>query len=538
VEDCDAALLIDPGNATALLRRAASNEQRERYLFAYRDYQEVLYKHPSNASARTGSSRVSKAMSDSEGPGWRKKYAKELQAQSYATSSDTTVTHKSPMLPTIAASSPSCSTTTTMTSTECEKQYNKIKDEGNRLVAAASAKLKAGDSASAATNFRAAITKYTSCMDLDSSKVAAPLNRALCRLRLEDFAAALQDTDIVLAIDPNNAKAAFRRAQALTGLGRFEDAKDMYANSLRRDPLNATLKKGLAEVQRKIVDAQPVTGEDKLAQLAAERARIQEECAQLKRDMATTEAKVASVKTQVEEKKVQVKQSEAKLASASNDIDAAVTEVKSDIKFMEMAAAAEAAEKTDAERAKKATADRAQTMSATPTTTTVDATDEKNSPAATIPSTQQVTSGSKKKRSPTKRLSPEKMSGGTPKGLKPVEFMRCMRRVMATPQKLADMLAETPPHLLPKLFSNQLDADHIEAVLSAMEFMEPEQAFNILQALTSVERFSMVVAFLAPEDVTRGETAFSRMRACIAYGTAPPTMTAEAIDSLVKAYTP
>lgn len=61
VEDCGRALELDPGSYKALQRRAAANEQREKYKDAASDFAEVVRLKPDDALARTGYLRVTRA---------------------------------------------------------------------------------------------------------------------------------------------------------------------------------------------------------------------------------------------------------------------------------------------------------------------------------------------------------------------------------------------------------------------------------------------------------------------------------------------
>ncbi|KAE9237482.1 hypothetical protein PF004_g8558 [Phytophthora fragariae] len=73
-------------------------------------------------------------------------------------------------------------------------------------------------------------------------------NRAACLLQLEDFAAAEKDCTLALDIEPDNAKARYRRAQAHVGLGNMTQAfKDVHL-VLQQTPSN----KAAAALARKI----------------------------------------------------------------------------------------------------------------------------------------------------------------------------------------------------------------------------------------------------------------------------------------------
>jgi serine/threonine protein kinase len=56
-------------------------------------------------------------------------------------------------------------------------------------------------------------------------RVTCLLNRAACRLKVREFSGAAEDCSQVLAGDPDNVKALFRRGQALVELQRLEEAK-------------------------------------------------------------------------------------------------------------------------------------------------------------------------------------------------------------------------------------------------------------------------------------------------------------------------
>eukprot|EP00928_Gymnodinium_smaydae_P044751 TRINITY_DN29873_c0_g1_i1.p1 TRINITY_DN29873_c0_g1~~TRINITY_DN29873_c0_g1_i1.p1 ORF type:complete len:574 (-),score=159.76 TRINITY_DN29873_c0_g1_i1:66-1787(-) len=93
----------------------------------------------------------------------------------------------------------------------------------------------------------------------DAEAVALRANRALAALRLGRFDEALDDSETALRGDPRHSKAAFRRGQALLGLGRHRDAAKALAALARREPGNAEVRKELARAEEAV--AQAVKGE-------------------------------------------------------------------------------------------------------------------------------------------------------------------------------------------------------------------------------------------------------------------------------------
>ncbi|EGZ13827.1 hypothetical protein PHYSODRAFT_512479 [Phytophthora sojae] len=120
-----------------------------------------------------------------------------------------------------------------------------------------------GNAFFSAKDFRAAVDKYTQGLDaappssdlsgddlkaVEAQRVLLWSNRAACLLQLEDFAAAEKDCTLALAVEPDNTKARYRRAQAHMGLGNMTQAfKDVHL-VLQHAPSN----KAAAALARKI----------------------------------------------------------------------------------------------------------------------------------------------------------------------------------------------------------------------------------------------------------------------------------------------
>ena len=75
-------------------------------------------------------------------------------------------------------------------------------------------------------------------------------NRAACSLALKNYGECVKDCKAALAIDENNAKAAYRLARALLGLKKHKQARDAAQWGLASAPDDKALTKTLAEAQR------------------------------------------------------------------------------------------------------------------------------------------------------------------------------------------------------------------------------------------------------------------------------------------------
>jgi tetratricopeptide (TPR) repeat protein len=75
-----------------------------------------------------------------------------------------------------------------------------------------------------AKNYSAAIASYTKAIELDTTSAALLTNRAAASLMLLQYKEAIQDCDAALVIENDNSKAYFRKATALKGLGKLNEA--------------------------------------------------------------------------------------------------------------------------------------------------------------------------------------------------------------------------------------------------------------------------------------------------------------------------
>ncbi|XP_053172686.1 mitochondrial import receptor subunit TOM34 [Scomber japonicus] len=240
VKDCNKSLELFPFNIKSLLRRAAAYEALERYRHAYVDYKTALQIDFNIAAAHDGTNRMTKALTEEDGPSWREKLppiptvplsVREKLAQQSA---------GSPPQPNQAKPAPQQNgTTETKKPAPSEKDIKRgqaLKDEGNALV-------KKGE-------HKKAIEKYTQSLKHNPTEVTTFTNRALCYLAVKQYRDAVRDCDEALVIDSSNVKALYRRAQAHKELKDTKTCVDDLNRLLKAEPKNSAAMKLLQEAQQ------------------------------------------------------------------------------------------------------------------------------------------------------------------------------------------------------------------------------------------------------------------------------------------------
>ena len=106
-------------------------------------------------------------------------------------------------------------------------------------------------------NYEAAIAAYSKAIAFDVGSAALLTNRAAAALMLLQYKEAIQDCDAALAIESDNSKAYFRKATALKGLGKLNEAIAALNKGLEFDPRSTTAladKAAFINAQAKIVE--------------------------------------------------------------------------------------------------------------------------------------------------------------------------------------------------------------------------------------------------------------------------------------------
>ncbi|XP_047204696.1 mitochondrial import receptor subunit TOM34 [Girardinichthys multiradiatus] len=238
VKDCDTSLELFPFNVKSLLRRAAAYEALERYRHAYIDYKTALQIDCNIAAAHDGTNRMTKALTEADGPSWREKLppiptvplsVREKLAQQAAPNA---------LKPNPAPQHNGIKKADKPALNDKDiKKAQALKEEGNGLV-------KKGE-------HKKAIEKYTQSLKLNPSEATTYTNRALCYLLVKQYRDAVRDCTEALRIDGSNVKALYRRAQAHKELKDIKPCVDDLSSLLKVEPKNTAALKMLQEVQKK-----------------------------------------------------------------------------------------------------------------------------------------------------------------------------------------------------------------------------------------------------------------------------------------------
>ena len=84
---------------------------------------------------------------------------------------------------------------------------------------------------------------------LREAVAACKLNRAMCHLKVKNYADCLKDCSDVLDIDPSSVKALFRQGKCYLALDKWDAAKESFRKVLELDDGNMEARRGLQSVR-------------------------------------------------------------------------------------------------------------------------------------------------------------------------------------------------------------------------------------------------------------------------------------------------
>eukprot|EP00449_Zooxanthella_nutricula_P021757 CAMPEP_0198530164 /NCGR_PEP_ID=MMETSP1462-20131121/26192_1 /TAXON_ID=1333877 /ORGANISM="Brandtodinium nutriculum, Strain RCC3387" /LENGTH=245 /DNA_ID=CAMNT_0044260033 /DNA_START=45 /DNA_END=779 /DNA_ORIENTATION=+ len=114
---------------------------------------------------------------------------------------------------------------------------------------------KKGNAAFQAQNWDEAIKNYNKAIQLDPKQAAFYSNRAACWSSKGSHESALADANRCLEADPDFVKGYSRKGKALFDLQKLDEAEAAYQEGLAKDPANAGIASGLADVKRARAEA-------------------------------------------------------------------------------------------------------------------------------------------------------------------------------------------------------------------------------------------------------------------------------------------
>ncbi|ESZ98258.1 hypothetical protein SBOR_1354 [Sclerotinia borealis F-4128] len=116
-----------------------------------------------------------------------------------------------------------------------------------------------GNEAMGKKDYWAAIQSYTAALECPSSAQVTKtihLNRALAHLKDASFDAALTDSQCMISLSDASEKALYRAGQALYGLGRFSECRDMFESLCKKYPNNSLADTELKRVCCRLAEQQ------------------------------------------------------------------------------------------------------------------------------------------------------------------------------------------------------------------------------------------------------------------------------------------
>ncbi|CAH3162104.1 unnamed protein product [Pocillopora meandrina] len=466
INDCTSALEVSPGAFRPLLKRAEAYEILEKFDKAWLDYQMALKISPSKQHCITWKLQSSVALPTTDSSS-----AHPTPTQSAEEATDQL--HPSPPQG-ITESMPTTTHPTVEAPVDPAVRFAQCKEEGNSLVKQVDnvllllllflcqsvficfLMLQKRSAAFAFNRCEEAVARYTECINIDPINVAIYTNRALCYLRLNQHELAMDDATEALRLQPDNVKALFRRALGKKALGQYDSAARDLLSLQKIEPKNAAAKKEL-----KIV----------LEMCRKERRSSHDKNAKLKERKEEKKAEQQAPKISHEETKISHEETKTKWKRVT------IRDVQ----------------------------DRDH--------------EEDEGP---VPSPKQPSPSTANKLSDKAPINPmEGTTTGRPVKLAkktPYDFFQAWNSVKKNDTKdYADLLRQLETKRLTKVLSNKLDAPMLSSIIAALsqEIVpqgEEKLACHILEELSHVERFDMVLLFMSSKEKKELQQLFSNLQ--------------------------
>lgn len=454
VNDCTSALEVSPGAFRPLLKRAEAYEILEKFDKAWLDYQMALKISPQNSTALNGNYRTSKHLERRFGTNWRGKvspmeYSPVIKSSVAPPTTDSSSAHPTPTQSAEEATNQlHPSPPQGITESMPTTTHPTVEAPVDPAVRFAQCK-EEGNSLVKQNRCEEAVARYTECINIDPINVAIYTNRALCYLRLNQHELAIDDATEALRLQPDNVKALFRRALGKKALGQYDSAARDLLSLQKIEPKNSAAKKEL-----KIV----------LEMCRKERRSSHDKNAKLKERKEEKKAEQQAPKISHEETKTKWKR-------------VTIREVQ----------------------------DRDH--------------EEDEGP---VPSPKQPSPSTANKLSDKAPINPmEGTTTGRPVKLAkktPYDFFQAWNSVKKNDTKdYADLLRQLETKRLTKVLSNKLDAPMLSSIIAALsqEIVpqgEEKLACHILEELSHVERFDMVLLFMSSKEKKELQQLFSNLQ--------------------------
>lgn len=476
VADCTTALQLLPGDFRSLLKRAQAYETSEKYAKAWSDYQMALSVQSHHQAALQGNYRVSKHLESLYGPEWREKVSPPSSSARTESSASQTAVSSSLSHPTpvqaasgtlqssdsgsAAATPPSpaeavngSTSSPTHPSPKASSSTSESQGAAGKSTVDPAVRFsqckEKGNSLVKQNRHEEAVECYTECINIDPENVAVYTNRALCYLRLNQNELAIEDTTEALRLQPNNVKALFRRALAKKALCQYDAAARDLFELQKIEPKNAAAKKELDVVL--------------------------ELCRKERRESLEKNTKTKKKKKKSEKKTEQQKPQPNQADEVPKWRRITIKDVQNDDEDDE------------------------------PPVPTLKEQSSSNRPPAKVPlnPTEEST-----------RVKPVKLVKNTA-----YDFFQAWNSVKKGNTKdYADLLRQLETKRLAKVLSNKLDAPMLNNIIAALsqEIVpqgEGKLACDILEQLSHVERFDMVLLFMSAKEKNELQQLFSKLQA-------------------------